>query len=165
MAGFEGLIHSEVPTGDGVEGVNNAVETIRLLVHLSEPAAAENSRELAVLLREDVRPRPAIGAVSTERSPVLAIAQIGRWFGGTADLRLHTAAGDQFAQHLTEHGSPLVHRRGPAFRVHSPVRRIAANCLGELFGTLSEKIAEPTFALRGHIEEFADGFYVAPFEP
>src|SRR5262245_3916808 len=165
MAGCEGLIHSEVPSGDGVEGVNDAVETIRLLVHLRESTTTENSRELAVLLREDVRPRPAIGAVGTERSPVLAIAQIGRWFSGAAALRLHTAAGDQFAQHLTEHGSPLVHRRRSAFGMDRPLWRIAPNSLGELFRTLGEKIAEPTFALRCHIEEFADCFYVAPFEP
>src|SRR5262245_37550489 len=100
MARFEGLIHSEVPTCDGVESVDNAVQSIWLLVHLSEPAAAENTGELAVLFRKDMRPSPAIGAVGTERSPVLAIAQIGRWFGGTAALRLHTAAGDQLAQHL-----------------------------------------------------------------
>src|SRR5262249_12786990 len=121
-------------------------------------------RELALLLREDVRPSPAMGAVGTERSPVFAIAQIRRWFGGTAALRLHTAAGDQLAQHLTEHGSPLVHRRSAAFRVYSPGRRIAANSLGELFRTLGEKVAEPTFALRRHIEEFVDRFHVAPFE-
>src|SRR5215813_8017981 len=120
MAGFEGLIHSEVPTGDGVESVDDAVEAIRLLVHLSEPATTEDTGELAVLLREDVRPSPAIGAVGTERSPVLAIAEIGRWFSRTAALRLHTTAGDQLAQHLTEHGSPLVHGRGPAFGMHCP---------------------------------------------
>src|SRR5262245_42991439 len=165
MAGCEGLIHSEVPTGDGVEGVNNAVETIRLLVHLREPTTTENSRELAVLLREDVRPSPAVGAVGTERPPVLAIMQIGRWFSGAAALGLHAATGDQLAQHLTEHGSPLVHRRGSTFRVHSPVRRITADSFGELFRTLGEKIAEPTFALRGHIEEFVDRCDVAPFEP
>src|SRR5262245_27017497 len=130
MAGFEGLIHGEVPTGDRIESVNDAVQSIVLLVHLSEPPTTENSRELAVLLREDVRPRPTIGAVGTERSPVLAIAQIRGRFGGAAALWLHAAAGDQFAQHLTEHGSPLVHRRRPAFRVHSPGRRIAANSLG-----------------------------------
>src|SRR5262245_25507557 len=164
MAGFEGVIHSEVPTGDGIERVNDAVQAIRLLVHLSEPATTENSRELAVLLREDMRPGPAIRAVATERSPVLAIAQIGRRFGGAASLRLHTAAGDQLAQHLTEHGSPLMHRWSAAFCMHCPLRRIAANSLGELFRTFGEKVAEPTFALRCHIEEFVDRFHVAPFE-
>src|SRR5262249_40255020 len=35
---------------------------------------------------------------------------------------------------------------------------------GKLFRTLGQKIAEPTFALRGHIEEFVDRCDVAPFE-
>src|SRR5262245_61595808 len=48
--------------------------------------------------------------------------------------------------------------------MHCPLRRIAADSFGELFRTLGEKIAEPTFALRGHIEEFVDRFHVAPFE-
>src|SRR5262245_25296545 len=164
MAGFEGLIHSKIPTGDGIESIDDAVQSIRLLVHLSEPATTENSRELAVLLREDVRPRPAIGAVGTERSPVLAISQIGRWFSGAAALRLHAAAGDQLAQHLTEHGSPLVHRRRPAFGMHCPLRRIAADRPGELPRTLRQKISEPTFPLRGHFEEFVDRFHVSPFK-
>src|SRR5262245_7878253 len=146
MAGFEGLIHSKIPTGDGIESIDDAVQSIRLLVHLSEPATTENSRELAVLFRKDMRPRPAIGAVGAERSPVLAIAQIGRWFSGAAALRLHSAAGDQLTQHLTEHGSPLVHRRRAAFGVHCPLWCIAANSLGKLFRTLGEKVAEPTFA-------------------
>src|SRR4030095_1085355 len=68
LAGFEGLIHSEVPAGDGVESVDDAVQSIRLLVHLRKPAAPEDTGELAILLGEDVRPRPTVGAVGTERA-------------------------------------------------------------------------------------------------
>src|SRR5262245_14944766 len=151
MAGFEGLIHREVPTSDGVESVDDAVEAIRLLVHLSEPAAAEDTSELAVLLREDVRPRPTVGAVGTERAPALAIAQIRGRFCGAATLRLHAAAGHQLAQHLTQHRAPFMHRWGSAFRVHSPIGSITANSLGKLLWAFGKQITEPALAPRGHV--------------
>ena len=67
-------------------------------------------------------------------------------------------------KHLAEQRTPLVHRRRAAFGVHRPIGRVAADRLGKLLGSFGEQIAEPAFAPRRHIQEFIDGFDVAPFE-
>ena len=151
LAGFEGFIHSEVPPGDCVKCIDDAVQSILFLVHLREPTTAEDAGELAVLLGEHMGPRPTIGVVGTERAPVLAIAQIGGRFSRASALRFHPAAGNQLAQHLAKHGTPLVHGRRSAFGMDGPLRRVAADGLGELFGTFSKQIAEPAFAPRRHV--------------
>src|SRR5262245_4275870 len=98
-----------------------------------------------------MRPGPSVGAVGTEWSPVLTIAQIGGRFSGAAALRLHTPAGHQLTEHLTEHGTPLVHRRCATFGVYRPLGRVAADSLGELLGTLGKQIAEPSLAPCSHV--------------
>ncbi len=85
---------------------------------------------------------------------VLSVAQIRRRIFRAAALRLHAAAGDQFAQHLTEQRAPLVHRRRAAFGVDRPVGRVAAERFGQLLWPFGEQIAEPAFAVRGHVEQF-----------
>src|SRR6266550_3679002 len=100
-----------------------------------------------------MRPRATIGLVPSQGTPIFSVTQIGWRFSRTAALRLHAAAGHQLAQHLTKHGTPLMHGWGSAFGMDGPLRRVAADSLGELFRTLCQKIAEPTFAPRRHIQE------------
>src|SRR6266850_4181005 len=96
-------------------------------------------------------PRPTIGVVRCQGTPVFSIAQIGGWFSGAPALRFHAAAGHQLAQHLTKHGTPLMHGWRSAFGMDGPLRRVATDGLGELLGTFSKQIAEPTLATCGHI--------------
>ena len=95
---------------------------------------------------------------------MFVVAQVGRRILRAAALRLHAAAGDQLAQHLSEQRAPLVHRRRAALGVHRPVGRVAAERFGELLRPFGEQIAEPAFAARRHVQKFVDGFDVAPFE-
>src|SRR5437667_1789368 len=135
MAGFQRFVHSKIPPGDGIERIDDAVEAVRLLVHLRKPAAAENSGELAILLRQDVRPSPSIRTIAAEGAPVLPIAEIRRRFNRAAALWFHAAARGQFAKHLSQHRPPLVHRRGSTLGVHGPLGGVTADGFRNLLGT------------------------------
>src|ERR1051326_6983792 len=98
----ERVVHREIPTGDGVQRIDDAVEAVGLMVRQREPAAAEDAGELPVLLGEHVRARPAVGARVFERTPFFLVAEIRRRLRRSAALWLHTAGSNQLAQHLAE---------------------------------------------------------------
>ena len=50
MTGFKGHIQIKIPPGRRVQGIDDALKPIGFLVHLSEPADAENPGKLTVLL-------------------------------------------------------------------------------------------------------------------
>jgi len=74
VAGLERVVHGKIPAGDGVESVDDGIQSVFLVALLSEPTAAEDAGELAVLFRKNMRPDPALRVVHFERTPTFSLA-------------------------------------------------------------------------------------------